>query len=143
MLGLPEKNRMKSNAFLKLTAASLLAFVAACDTSSSGSTDSTKAAAPAAAGSDMQRRLSEYTTYKLTADTTNLTPKERQMLPLLIDAAKAMDPRSRLRPRTATDSFAFADSRLACTRLPLDESDSARRGFLHSASSPDRRLKFV
>ena len=48
MLGHPEKTRMKSNAFLKLTAASLLAFVGACDTSSSGSTDSTKAAAPAA-----------------------------------------------------------------------------------------------
>jgi hypothetical protein len=40
----------------------------------------------------MQRRTSEYTSVQLVADTTNLTSKERQMLPLLIDAAKAMDP---------------------------------------------------
>ena len=44
------------------------------------------------ASPDMQRRTSEYTTVALTADTSALTPKERQMLPLLIDAAKAMDP---------------------------------------------------
>ncbi|HYW32745.1 MAG TPA: hypothetical protein VE869_14695, partial [Gemmatimonas sp.] len=36
--------------------------------------------------------LSSYTTVPLTMDTTALTPKERQMLPLLIEAARAMDP---------------------------------------------------
>ena len=41
---------------------------------------------------DMQRRTSEYTSVQLAADTSTLTPKERLMLPLLIDAAKAMDP---------------------------------------------------
>jgi hypothetical protein len=40
----------------------------------------------------MQRRMSEYTTVKLSADTSALTAKEKQMIPLLIDAAKAMDP---------------------------------------------------
>jgi Peptidase family M49 len=50
------------------------------------------ATATAAAAPDMQRRVSAYTTVKLVADTSQLTPKERQMLPLLIDAAKAMDP---------------------------------------------------
>ena len=41
---------------------------------------------------DMQRRAAEYTTVHLAADTSMLTVKERQMIPLLIDAAKAMDP---------------------------------------------------
>lgn len=69
-----------------------LALVAGCDTgASSSSSDSAKTAA-APAGSDLERRMSEYTTVSLKADTTTLTPKERQMLPLLIDAAKAMDP---------------------------------------------------
>jgi len=40
----------------------------------------------------MERRTSEYTSVRLTADTSTLTAKEKQMLPLLIDAAKAMDP---------------------------------------------------
>lgn len=35
--------------------------------------------------------LAKYTTVRLVADTMSLTAKERQMLPLLIDAAKAMD----------------------------------------------------
>src|SRR5687767_7893549 len=50
------------------------------------------ATATAAASPDMQRRVSAYTTVKLVADTSQLTPKERQMLPILIEAAKAMDP---------------------------------------------------
>jgi hypothetical protein len=61
----------------------------ACEKPTPGTPDS---AAATAQGGDMQRRMSEYTTVKLTADTTQLTPKERQMIPLLIDAAKAMDP---------------------------------------------------
>jgi hypothetical protein len=64
--------------------------VTACEKPEGGNTDST--AATAANGTDMQRRQSEYTSVKLTADTSALTPKERQMIPLLIDAAKAMDP---------------------------------------------------
>jgi len=73
-------------------AASLAATVllaSACEQPAPGKQDST---AVASQGGDMQRRMSEYTTVKLTADTTELTPKERQMIPLLIDAAKAMDP---------------------------------------------------
>ena len=82
---------MKSKVFLKLAVTSLFALIAACDTKPSGSSDSAKDST-VVAGSDMQRRLSEYTTVKLVADTSTLTLKERQMLPLLIDAAKAMDP---------------------------------------------------
>ena len=35
--------------------------------------------------------LSKYTSFKLTADLSRLTPEQRRMIPLLIDAAKAMD----------------------------------------------------
>ncbi|MFL5523669.1 MAG: Zn-dependent hydrolase, partial [Gemmatimonadaceae bacterium] len=37
-------------------------------------------------------RLARYTTVKLVADESKLTPTELQMLPLLIDAARQMDP---------------------------------------------------
>jgi len=62
----------------------------ACEKPAAGTSDS--AAASAANGGDMQRRQSEYTSVTLSADTSQLTPKERQMIPLLIEAAKAMDP---------------------------------------------------
>ena len=74
---------------LMAAAAALMMATAACEKPAAEKTDTTAAAAQAP---DMQRRLSEYTTVKLAADTTNLTAKERQMIPLLIDAAKAMDP---------------------------------------------------
>jgi hypothetical protein len=37
------------------------------------------------------KRVAEYTTVRLTTDLSKLTPTERRMLPLLIDAARAMD----------------------------------------------------
>ncbi|HZJ00160.1 MAG TPA: hypothetical protein VFD22_05825 [Gemmatimonadaceae bacterium] len=69
------------------TISALLAVGTACEKPEGGTSDST-----AASGSDMQRRQSEYTSVTLAADTSTLTPKERQMIPLLIDAAKAMNP---------------------------------------------------
>jgi hypothetical protein len=39
----------------------------------------------------MQQRLNKYTTFRLEADLSPLTEKQRQMLPLLIDAAGIMD----------------------------------------------------
>jgi hypothetical protein len=41
--------------------------------------------------SDIDRRLAKYTTVRLTTDYAALTPKERQMIPLLIEAAREMD----------------------------------------------------
>jgi hypothetical protein len=41
--------------------------------------------------SSIERRLGKYTTVRLTTDLAALTERERRMLPLLIDAAKAMD----------------------------------------------------
>ena len=70
--------------------AALLFLLAGCDTSADTTTDS--AAAANTPGSSMASRIAEYSTVKLTADTSSLTAKEKQMLPLLIDAAKAMDP---------------------------------------------------
>jgi hypothetical protein len=64
---------------------------AACEKPQTTAKADSARAAPSAAP-DMQRRISEYTTVTLAADTSTLTAKERQMLPLLIDAAKAMDP---------------------------------------------------
>ena len=43
------------------------------------------------ASPDMAARLAKYTPVRLTADLSGLTAQERQMIPLLIDAAKAMD----------------------------------------------------
>ncbi len=42
-------------------------------------------------GMSIQERLAQYTTVKLTTDVKALTEKERQMIPLLIEAARIMD----------------------------------------------------
>src|SRR3954462_5545765 len=41
--------------------------------------------------SDIAARLARYTTVRLTTNVDALTPRERQMLPVLIDAARHMD----------------------------------------------------
>ena len=41
--------------------------------------------------SPMAKKLAEYSTVRLTADLSKLTPSQKEMLPLLIDAAKQMD----------------------------------------------------
>ncbi len=46
----------------------------------------------AGSSEDMHDRLSQYTAVRLTADLSSLTAHERQMLPLLIEAARDMDP---------------------------------------------------
>lgn len=76
---------------------------------------------PAATASDSGRdstvaapniadRMAKYTTVVLTADTTTLTVKERQLIPLLIQAAQAMD------PIYWQQSYGDRDSLLATTR---------------------------
>ncbi len=66
---------------------------ASCDGRIGATADSTHASSSATTAGvpEVDRRLAVYTTVKLEADTTALTPKERQMLPLLMDAAMAMD----------------------------------------------------
>ena len=46
---------------------------------------------PAAASPEMGTKVNQYTTYRLATDLAVLADKERQMLPLLIDAAREMD----------------------------------------------------
>jgi hypothetical protein len=77
---------MKRRLLGGLVTASLL--VSACEPGTKGAGDSTAAAG----GSDIQRRMGTYTTVALTADMSSLTAREKQMIPILIDAAKAMDP---------------------------------------------------
>ncbi|MEM7355871.1 MAG: Zn-dependent hydrolase, partial [Acidobacteriota bacterium] len=70
-------------------AATALAFTLACqpaEESSSGSAD--QAEAPPSVSEQL---LAKYTTFRLTTDLSHLSDAERQMIPLLIDAAKAMD----------------------------------------------------
>lgn len=64
---------------------------AACVENKSAATDST-AAADSTAPASIADRMAKYTTVALVADTTPLTAKERQMIPLLISAARLMDP---------------------------------------------------
>jgi hypothetical protein len=55
--------------------------------------ESSKAGAPGAvtSDSDIQRKLNQYTSVRLTSDLARLTENERRMIPLLIDAARWMD----------------------------------------------------
>jgi len=50
------------------------------------------AAAQPSAQNDIGRRVARYHTVRLTTDLSQLTPNERRMIPLLIDAAREMDP---------------------------------------------------
>ncbi len=80
---------MNANIFVKTVSLGFVFALAACDTAATGSADSTAAAS---GSSDMQRRMATYTSVTLAADTSALTPRERQMIPLLIEAARAMNP---------------------------------------------------
>lgn len=53
--------------------------------------DNTDTASAAARPTTIEQRLARYTTVELSYDSSALTAKERQMLPLLMDAARAMD----------------------------------------------------
>ncbi|HEY9449815.1 MAG TPA: hypothetical protein VIQ60_08670 [Gemmatimonadaceae bacterium] len=65
-----------------------LALLAGCD---GGEAADPSADTAAAAPPSIEQRLAKYTTVELTADTSALTANERRMIPILIDAARAMD----------------------------------------------------
>jgi hypothetical protein len=104
----------------------LAAALAACESPKESAGDSTSAAA--AAAPDMSKRESAYTTVALSADTAALTPKERQMLPLLMDAARQMD------AIYWQQSYGSRDSLLAMT------SDPETRRFIDINYGPWDRL---
>jgi hypothetical protein len=62
-------------------------------------------------------RLARYTTVKLDPDESKLTAKERQMLPLLVDAARAMDPIFWMESYGARDALMSQISDPAARRL--------------------------
>src|SRR6266550_894506 len=80
---------VRCTAALAGLALATFACVAQKDTSTVTSDSTRDSTAVAATIAD---RIAKYTTVPLVADTTALTPKERQMIPLLIQAAQAMDP---------------------------------------------------
>jgi hypothetical protein len=53
--------------------------------------DNSDSASTSARPATIEQRLARYTTVELSYDTSSLTARERQMLPLLIDAARAMN----------------------------------------------------
>ncbi|MGH7535222.1 MAG: dipeptidyl-peptidase 3 family protein, partial [Gemmatimonadales bacterium] len=68
--------------------------------------DQTAAAAADSSGvSPVQAKLDQYTSVRLTADLSALRDKERRMIPLLIDAARAMDTAFWLQVYPARDSL--------------------------------------
>ncbi len=64
---------------------------ACVEANKTGATDSAATGDSTGAAQSVAERMAKYTTVDLVADTTSLTPKERQMIPLLIDAARLMD----------------------------------------------------
>ena len=62
--------------------------VAACQPTQKPSPESEEAPA---AMSDIEKRLAKYTTVKLTSDLSHLSDDQRRLIPILIEAAQAMD----------------------------------------------------
>jgi hypothetical protein len=72
-------------------AAAVLAALAACAPQPAQAPAPAAGSAASATQDDIGRRLAKYTTVRLTADLSQLTPSERRMIPLLIDAAREME----------------------------------------------------
>ena len=77
----------------RLALSALAATAAACAGSPSmvPETTTTVTVPVAPVAPDIDKRLAKYTTVRLTTDLSVLTPNERGMIPLLIEAAQAMD----------------------------------------------------
>ena len=73
-----------------LFASALAAATVSCTSKTTDDTATTEATATQA-GDSLQQKLDMYTTVRLTSDMSKLTEKERQMMPLLIEAGKTMD----------------------------------------------------
>ena len=80
-----------SNSFGSAAAVATAALLAACAGSPRTIATTSPAGAAAPVASDIEQRLAKYTTVRLTADLAPLSANERAMIPLLIDAADAMD----------------------------------------------------
>src|SRR5690606_22645112 len=69
---------------------------------------------PADTGGSIQDRLDKYTTVRLTSDLARLSAREREMIPLLIEASQAMDEIYWMQAYGNRDSLlaSFADPRV-------------------------------
>ncbi|WP_299702538.1 Zn-dependent hydrolase [uncultured Pontibacter sp.] len=74
-----------------ILAASVAAMMAACTGSTTNDAQTSETVQTDAAATDLQQKLGMYTTVRLTADMSSLSEKERQMIPLLIEAGNIMD----------------------------------------------------
>ncbi|WP_242926985.1 dipeptidyl-peptidase 3 family protein [Pontibacter vulgaris] len=80
---------MKPSHFI--LASAVAAMAAGCTGKKTEEAKNTETVATEATGNDLQQKLDKYTSVRLTADMSKLTAKERQMIPLLIEAGKIMD----------------------------------------------------
>lgn len=76
---------------MALVGLALFAVTSACSGSMSSASTSTANAAAPAATTDAAARLARYATVRLAPNLTSLSENERKMIPLLVDAAKAID----------------------------------------------------
>jgi len=77
---------MKTNCLFVLSTLIISLFIGACNQTvnkEQGKTDTITSA--------MEKKVNEFTSFKLTSDLSQLTEKEKKMLPLLIEAAKIID----------------------------------------------------
>jgi len=101
----------------------------ACDVSQKSATaDSDSAKGSSSGTSTVAERMAKYTTVALTTDTTTLTAKERQMIPLLIQAAQEMD------------SIYWMETYGSRDSLMASVTDSATRQFVDINYGPWDRL---
>ncbi len=80
---------MKPSHFL--LASAVAAMAVGCSGNKTEEAKNTETVTTAAPDADLQKKLDAYTTVRLTADMSKLSAKERQMIPLLIEAGKIMD----------------------------------------------------
>lgn len=100
--------------FRHLSSAVLTAVLVGCAPRAVGPAPPAPAAVPPAASSmeAIDQKLAKYTTVRLTTELSALTPNQRRMIPLLIDAAREMDAIFR------TQAYGNLDSLLASTPDP-------------------------
>ena len=82
---------MTSRHLISLTFAAAATVLAACAPQTPQPATAPAAGSAAAGQDDIGQRLARYRSVRLTTDLSKLTPNERRMIPLLIDAAKEMD----------------------------------------------------
>ncbi|SIR09486.1 dipeptidyl-peptidase 3 family protein [Pontibacter lucknowensis] len=74
-----------------ILASAVAAMTAACTSSTTNEAQTTETVQTDATATDLQQKLGMYTNVRLTADLSGLNEKERQMIPLLIEAGNIMD----------------------------------------------------